>query len=73
MEALHAENEFLKSVLDSHYASLVSNLRIKSKQGLPVWIDVLTISLKDLKELDEDEEVLDMIQQSQNLKYKDEW
>jgi hypothetical protein len=70
-EELEAENKFLRSFMDSHYLSMVNNLRIKSKQGQPVWIDVQSASLRDLRELDEDEEVRDMIESYQNLRYRD--
>jgi len=70
-EDLEAENKFLRSFMDSHYSSMVNNLRIKSKQGQPVWIDVQSASLRDLRELDEDEEVSEMIESYQNLRYRD--
>jgi len=70
-EDLEAENKFLRSFMDSHYSSMVNNLRIKSKQGEPVWIDVQSASLRDLRELDEDEEVSEMIESYQNLRYRD--
>jgi hypothetical protein len=68
---LEAENKFLRSFMDSHYSSIVYNLRIKSKQGQPVWIDVQKASLRDLRELDEDEEIQALIEGYQNLRYRD--
>jgi uncharacterized protein (UPF0297 family) len=50
---------------------MVNNLRIKSIQGEPVWIDVQSASLRDLRELDEDEEVSEMIESYKNLRYRD--
>jgi len=70
-EDLEAENKFLRSFMDSHCSSMVNNLLIKSKQGQPVWIDVQSASLRDLRELDEDEEVSEMIESYKNLRYRD--
>ena len=63
-------SEFLRSFLDTHYSSLVSNLRIKRKQGVPVWIDVLRISLNELRQLDTDEEIERLIEEKQ-VTYRD--
>jgi len=63
-------SEFLLSFRHSHYSSLVSNLRIKRKQGVPVWIDVQKISLYELRQLDSDEEIERLIQGKQ-VTYRD--
>ena len=70
-EDLEAENKFLRSFMDTHCSSMVNNLLIKSKHGQPVWIDVQSASLRDLRELDEDEEVSEMIESYKNLRYRD--
>ena len=49
---------FLKSVLDTHYSSLVSNLRIKqTKDGSPVWIDIQNLHKYDLSDIVMDDEI----------------
>ena len=49
---------FLRSVLDTHYSSLVSNLRIKQKQdGSLVWIDIQNLHKYDLSDIVMDDEI----------------
>ena len=66
-------HEFLLSFRQSHYSSLVSNLRIKYKKGArdPIWIDVTKISIPELNELESDREILELIKEKQTLRYRD--
>ena len=70
---MEPDPDFLLSFMQSHYSSVVSNLRIKYKKGtqVPVWIDVTKITIQELKELDEDEEILELIKEKQTLRYRD--
>ena len=65
--------DFLLSFRRSHYSSVVSNLRIKYKKGSrdPVWIDVTKITIQELQELDEDEEIKELIKDKGSLRYRD--
>ncbi len=71
MDSEELSSEFLISFMKTHYNSLVSNLRIKYKQGTPVWIDIHNITLKELEELDRDEEVNTRIQEYKTARYRD--
>ena len=70
-EELEAEIRFLRTFQTSHYSSLAGNLVIKTKQGVRVWIDVRTASLRELRELDEDDEIIYLIRECQEQRYKD--
>jgi hypothetical protein len=52
------------------YDSLIYNMKIKYKNGKKTWIDIQKITEKELKELDQDEEILKLIEE-RNLKYND--
>jgi hypothetical protein len=71
MDAPTYTQEFLLSFLTTHYSSLAGHLRIKTKQGHPVWIDVQKISLRDLLDLDPDEEVEALIANKRTTTYRD--
>ena len=70
---MDSDSDFLLSFLQSHYSSVVSNLRIKYKKGsrVPVWIDVTKITIQELQELDEDEEIVELIRDKGYLRYLD--
>ena len=73
MEYGSLTSDFLLSFLNSHYSSVVSNLRIKYKKGsrVPVWIDVTKITIQELQGLDEDEEIVELIRDKGYLRYRD--
>ena len=73
MEHGSLTSDFLLSFRHSHYSSVVSNLRIKYKKGSrdPVWIDVTKITIQELQELDEDEEIKELIKDKGSLRYRD--
>ena len=66
-------SDFLLSFLNSHYSSVVSNLRIKYKKGTrePVWIDVTKITIQELQGLDSDNEIKELIRDKGSLRYRD--
>ena len=66
---LQKELDFMKSISE-HYNSLVSNMYVKTKNGEKVWVDRLTITKKELLELDKDDDVVVWLQ-SINVKFKD--
>ena len=70
---MESDPDFLLSFLNSHYSSVVSNLRIKYKKGSrdPVWIDVTKITIQELQDLDEDEEIVELIRDKGSLRYRD--
>ena len=70
---MESDPVFLLSFLNSHYSSVVSNLRIKYKKGSrdPVWIDVTKITIQELQDLDEDEEIVELIRDKGSLRYRD--
>ena len=71
MENPTYRQEFLLSFTATHYSSLAGNLRIKTKQGVPVWIDIQKISLRELQELDTDDEVKALIADKTTTTYRD--
>ena len=64
---------FLLSFRESHYSSVVCNLRIKYKKGTrdPIWIDVTKITIPELNELDSDNEIKELIRDKESLRYRD--
>ena len=73
MEYGSLTSDFLLSFLNSHYSSVVSNLRIKYKKGSrdPVWIDVTKVTISELQELDSDNEIKELIRDKGSLRYRD--
>ena len=71
MDSEELSSEFLMSFMNTHYNSLVGNLRIKYKQGSPIWIDIHNITWKELEELDKDEEAETRIQEYKTVRYRE--
>ena len=73
MEHGSLTSDFLLSFLNSHYSSVVSNLRIKYRKGSrdPVWIDVTKVTIQELQGLDEDKEIKELIRDKESLRYRD--
>ena len=78
MDQLKQENDQLKqelslmrSVFETHYTSLVMNLRLKeTKEGHMEWFDIQKISVSELKEFTQDHEILQYIEDKQ-IPYRD--
>ena len=61
----------LKSIFETHYTSLVMNLRLKeTKKGHMEWFDIQKISVSELKEFTQDHEILQYIEDKQ-IPYRD--
>ena len=58
---LEEELSFLKSLWTKYPMSVVYQMRIKTKNGKKVWINVRDATHKELLELDQDEEIQEWI------------
>jgi hypothetical protein len=64
--ALLKEVELLKSVFETHYSSLVMNLRLKNTRGGGAqWIDIQKSTVQELQVLVQDEEIRGCIEHKQ--------
>ena len=59
-EELEEELKFYKSIFVSHFASRVSNLRIKKRDGKKIWVDRVK-DFEIFKDLDKDKEVIEWL------------
>ena len=81
MDILQKENEMLKKELDfmntlfsgEHNSAPVYQLERATKNGEPVWINTHTITVKELKELEQTEQVEALIKDKSNSRYSDKW
>ena len=81
MDILQKENEMLKKELDfmntlfngEHNSSLIYQLERATKNGEPVWINTHMITIKELKELEQTEQVKELIKDKSNSRYSDKW
>ena len=55
------ELELYKSIFKSHRNSAVFNLKIKKKNGKPVWVDRIRDGKEYLSTLDSDDEILEWL------------
>ena len=53
--------EFYQSIWETHYNSVIYNLKIKYKRGEPVWIDKIRCDRNELLELDQDDEIIEWL------------
>jgi hypothetical protein len=68
---IQQELSLLKSIFETHYTSLVMNLRLKeTKKGHMEWFDIQKISVSELKEFTQDHEILQYIEDKQ-IPYRD--
>jgi len=81
MDILQKENERLKKELDfmntlfngEHNSALIYQIERVTKNGEPVWINTHTITIKELKELEQTEEVEALIKDKSYSRYSDKW
>ena len=67
-ERLLCELDIMNSLFNSKFSnSIVGNLRLKSKNGYMVWIDITTIDINELLSLDPDEEINSLILRKQKI------
>ena len=76
-EILKLENERLKKELDfmnkifQHPSALVYNLDRFTMNGEPIWIDTHLVTINELKKLDQDDHVKDLIHSKNSSRYND--
>lgn len=81
MDILQKENEMLKKELDfmntlfngEHNSSLIYQLERATKNGEPVWINTHMITIKELEDFDQTEQVKTLIKDKSNTRYSDKW
>ncbi len=81
MDILQKENERLKKELDfmntlfngEHNSALIYQIERVTKNGEPMWINSHMITIKELKELEQTEEVEALIKDKSYSRYSDKW
>ena len=81
MDILQKENERLKKELDfmntlfssEHNSAPVYQLERATKNGEPVWINTHMITIKELSELEQTEQVKALIKDKSHPRYSDKW
>tara|TARA_Y100000389_G_scaffold143177_1_gene141343 strand:+ start:583 stop:840 length:258 start_codon:yes stop_codon:yes gene_type:complete len=81
MDILQKENEMLKKELDfmntlfsgEHNSAPVYQLERATKNGEPVWINTHTITIKELEEFDQTEQVKELMKDKSYTRYSDKW
>ena len=58
---LEDELQFLKSLWTKHPMSIVYQMRIKTRDGEKVWVNIRDVTLSELTVLDQDDEVREWI------------
>ena len=81
MDILQKENQRLKKELDfmntlfsgEHNSASVYQIERATKNGEQVWINTHMITIKELKELEQTEQVKELIKDKSNTRYCDKW
>jgi len=81
MDILQKENERLKKELDfmntlfngEHNSAPVYQIERATKNGEPVWINTHMITIKELSELEQTEQVKALIKDKSHPRYSDKW
>lgn len=61
LKKCNEELELYKSIFKTHRNSAVFNLKIKKKNGKPVWVDRIHDNREYILSLDTDDEILDWL------------
>lgn len=69
-EKLKQEIKFMKQIFN-HGDAMVFQMKRFTKKGNPVWINTQKITVKELLELDHNNEVQQLLIEKENPKYKD--
>ena len=70
-ERLKKELDFMNKIFKEHPSSVVYNLDRFTMNGEPIWIDTNLVTINDLKKLDQDENVKDLIHSKMSCRYND--
>ena len=70
-ERLKKEIEFMNKIFKEHPSALVYNLERFNMNGKPVWIDTHLVTINELKKLDQDNHVKDLIYSKSISRYND--
>tara|TARA_B100000497_G_C7311386_1_gene209482 strand:- start:119 stop:421 length:303 start_codon:yes stop_codon:yes gene_type:complete len=66
------EIEFLNQIFKDHPSAVVYNLSRFTMNSEPVWIDTHLVTLQELKKLDQDDHVKDLIHSKTSSRYNDD-
>lgn len=70
-ERLKRELDFMNKIFKEHPSSVVYNLERFTIKGDPIWIDTHLVTLQELKKLDQDDHVKDLIHSKTSSRYND--
>ena len=70
-ERLKRELDFMNKIFKEHLSSVVYNLERFTMNSEPVWIDTHLVTLQELKKLDQNDDVRDLIYSKTNSRYDD--
>lgn len=68
---LKKELDFMNKIFKDHPSSVVYNLDRFTMNGEPVWIDTHLVTMNELKKLDQDDHVKDLIHSKISSRYND--
>ena len=73
-ERLKKELEFMNTLFNGEYNSaLIYQIERVTKNGEPVWINTHTITIKQLEEFDQTEQVEALMKDKSYTRYSDKW
>lgn len=73
-ERLKKELEFMNTLFDGeHNSALIYQIERVTKNGKPIWINTHTITIKELEELDQTEQVKALMEDKSYSRYSDKW
>lgn len=70
-ERLKKELDFMNKIFKQHPSSVVYNLDRFTMNGEPIWIDTHLVTINELKKLDQDDHVKDLIHSKMSCRYND--
>ena len=70
-ERLKKELDFMNKIFKEHPSAVVYNLDRFNVNGEPIWIDTHLVTINELKKLDQDDHVKDLIHSKTSSRYND--
>lgn len=71
IQRLKKELEFMNKIFKEHPSAVVYNLDRFTMNGEPIWINTHLVTINELKKLDQDEHVKDLIHSKNSSRYND--
>jgi hypothetical protein len=68
---LKRELDFMNKIFKEHPSAVIYNLERFTMKGSPIWIDTNLVTLQELKKLDQDDHVKDLIHSKTSSRYND--